>query len=80
MPKFLYEAVKKYVVLVRPLNELRYKGSIISLDEGIFVPRKDLHSDCGGILLYEKEFPQKIDNFCDVNIGRYIPLYGGQPY
>lgn len=71
IPKFLYDAVSRYVILVRPVSEFEHKEVIIALDEGIFVPRDNLHNKCNGILQYKNIVQKRDHDFCNKKFGSY---------
>ena len=71
IPKFLYDAVSRYVILVRPVSEVEHKEVIIALDEGIFVPRDNLHNKCNGILQYKNIVYKRDHDFCNKKFGSY---------
>ena len=63
--------MKSYVALVRPVSEVENSKVIIPLDEGIFVPRGEMHKECGGILLFENKNYNGGDDFCEKKFGIY---------
>ncbi|XP_019852261.1 PREDICTED: uncharacterized protein LOC109582105 isoform X1 [Amphimedon queenslandica] len=67
IPKFLYDALSKYVVLLRPFSQQNWM--VLALDEGIFVPRSQLHKNCGGILMFENENYREGNDFCEKKMG-----------
>lgn len=65
----MYDALSKYVVLLRPRSNVFY-NFINALDEGIFVPRSQLHRNCGGILMFENENYREGNDFCEKKMGK----------
>lgn len=73
VPLFLYEALHKYAVLLRPLSEDLDEDVLLPLDEGIYVPRSEVHSGCNGLMFYEANYQgQTFSNFCEMKHGEIV--------